>query len=70
MADTKRVVQIAKELYEDGGRMWSAAKLATFLGVDRDTARSALCDLNPVCGMGTGKRYYYLDVAEVIANGW
>lgn len=70
MANKARTVQIAREMYEYGGRLWTVTKLTKFLGVDRAIARRAVAQLIPVCGENTGRRYYYTDIAEVIADGW
>ena len=61
---------LAKELYDFGGRLWTATKLSNFLGINQKAAERIIRKLPPTCGKNTGKRYYYTDVADLIYRGW
>lgn len=66
----KEVIIVAKrsEIAEDlrqhaGGALISVTCLADYLGMSRKKARDLVSSLEPV-GIGTGKRYFYKDIAQ------
>lgn len=58
---TKR--QIAENLSKEYGALVSITDIQKHFGISKNKARGLTIDLKPF-GMGTGKRYYYEDVAE------
>lgn len=64
-----RADQIAKDLFEFGGATYSITKLCKFLGASRYAAEAIVQGLLPCCGKNTGRRYYYRDIAEKLAQG-
>ena len=64
-----RTEEIAKDLYDFGGRLYSKQTVAKFLGISWMTARDLLSRLTPCMGQGTAARYYYRDIAELLAKG-
>ena len=64
-----RTEEMAKDLYDYGGRLYSKKMVAKFLGISRDAARNLMVGLTPCVGQGTAARYYYRDIAELLAKG-
>ena len=69
MKRADRTDRIAEDLFSYGGATYSITKLSNFLGVSHEMATKFVYHLQPVCGTKTGRRYYYRDLAEVIARG-
>ena len=63
--------QVAFDLLEFGGRLFSVTMLRDFLGCSYNRARQIILrsDIKPTVGAQTGKRYYYRDVAKAICMG-
>lgn len=63
----KRSKQIAEDIYVRYGALVSISDVAVHFGVAQNTATNFVKDL-PEIGHGTGKRYYYEDVAEAVVR--
>lgn len=65
----QRVDAIAKDLYEATGVFVTINQLRKFLGCSRSSAEQVVKPLTPYSQARAYKRYYYRDIAEVLATG-
>ena len=54
---------IAEDIKKEYGALLSISQVSRYFGMDRGRARNLVKGL-PTFGTGTGKRYFYLEVAE------
>lgn len=59
--------QIANDIYKKYGALLSIADITRYCGISANTARRITKDLE-IISHGTGKRYFYEDVAEALMN--
>lgn len=64
----QRIEAIAKDLYEANGVFVTTNQLRKFLGCGRSSAERVVQTLTPSYN-ATYKKYYYRDIAEVLATG-
>lgn len=57
--------QIASDIYRKYGALLSISDIKKYCGISANTARRITKDLD-IISHGTGKRYFYEDVAEAI----
>ncbi len=59
--------RIAEDLYSRCGALVSLSDMSRHFKMSKETARKITKDVPPI-GRGTGKRYFYEDVAEAISR--
>lgn len=64
ISDRKR---IANDLYKHHGALVSVAEISRHFKIGKNKARHIVRGLREI-GQGTGKRYFYEDVAEAVIN--
>lgn len=70
MTESKqRIDAIARDLYEATGIFVTINQLRKFLGCSRISAERIVEPLTPYSKAQRYKRYYYRDIAEVLAAG-
>lgn len=68
MASKARINEMAEDIKRDYGALITITDIMRYLKCGRGYAWTAVQGLNPV-GVGTGKKYFYKDVAEAILDG-
>ena len=68
MDKAERIENFARDLYDRSGAFVTANQLRQYLGCGRNTAERMLKGLTPVCNTSY-RKYYYREVAEVLARG-
>ncbi len=63
----KQSTRIAKDMFDKCGALVSITDIAKYFGISANTARRIVAGVPPI-SQGTGKRYYYEEVAEAVVR--
>ena len=63
----KQSTRIAKDMYDKCGALVSITDIAKYFGISANTARRIVAGVPPT-SQGTGKRYFYEEVAEAVVR--